>query len=515
MRPGRRACWRPRPSPRRTSVIEIGPGRGALTVPLAGAVAALTAVEIDRDLVPVLRGRLPGARAGDRGRLPRRARRSAVRGARRCAVAGDRQPPLQRVVADPLPAARAGADRAAGSGTRRSCCSGRSPSAWPRRPGTRRYGALSIMVQLDADVEPLLTLPPGAFRPAPARCGRASSACTSGRRRSWCATGGRFESLVRSLFSQRRKMLGNSLQPAASVAGQAGRGRAARGGDRSGAGAPRRCILKNWRGLRTSSMPESRPVWYSSPGNTGEITPVDQGSPSSLTGADRAGAAAGLPNPAVRSAVVRPTHRLVEVPAGLESCCGPRRWVRHPFESLCRHRRAGGRGVGSARAPMSVHQADPASNQPLLEVVPLGGLGEFGLNSMAVSYADTLIAIDAGSMFPEPELLGIDLIVPDFSYLFERAGQDEGARADARARRPHRRGALRREAVRRADLRYADDARPGRGEARRARHRRRGPPRAGPAARPFHRGRSHPGVPAGHAQHARTAWRWPSTRRSA
>jgi ribonuclease J len=69
---------------------------------------------------------------------------------------------------------------------------------------------------------------------------------------------------------------------------------------------------------------------------------------------------------------------------------------------------------------MSVHQADPASTQPLLEVVPLGGLGEFGLNSMAVSYADTLVVIDAGSMFPEPELLGIDLIVPDFSYLLER-----------------------------------------------------------------------------------------------
>jgi ribonuclease J len=78
------------------------------------------------------------------------------------------------------------------------------------------------------------------------------------------------------------------------------------------------------------------------------------------------------------------------------------------------------RGAGSARTPMSVHQADPASNQPLLEVVPLGGLGEFGLNSMAVSYAGTLIVIDAGSMFPEPELLGIDLIVPDFSYLFQR-----------------------------------------------------------------------------------------------
>ena len=55
--------------------------------------------------------------------------------------------------------------------------------------------------------------------------------------------------------------------------------------------------------------------------------------------------------------------------------------------------------------------------EPLLEVVPLGGLGEFGLNVMAVSYAETLLAVDAGSMFPEPELLGVDLIIPDLTYL--------------------------------------------------------------------------------------------------
>jgi ribonuclease J len=69
---------------------------------------------------------------------------------------------------------------------------------------------------------------------------------------------------------------------------------------------------------------------------------------------------------------------------------------------------------------MSVRAGDPADGKPLLEVVPLGGLGEFGLNSMAVACGDTLVAIDAGSMFPEPELLGIDLIVPDFSYLLQR-----------------------------------------------------------------------------------------------
>ncbi|HYU80243.1 MAG TPA: ribonuclease J [Vicinamibacterales bacterium] len=59
----------------------------------------------------------------------------------------------------------------------------------------------------------------------------------------------------------------------------------------------------------------------------------------------------------------------------------------------------------------------------VIEVVPLGGLGEFGLNMMAISCAGTTIVIDAGSMFPEPDLLGVDLIIPDLSYLEARRGQ--------------------------------------------------------------------------------------------
>jgi len=55
--------------------------------------------------------------------------------------------------------------------------------------------------------------------------------------------------------------------------------------------------------------------------------------------------------------------------------------------------------------------------------VPLGGLGEFGLNTMAISCGDTTIVIDAGAMFPEPELLGVDLIIPDLAYLEARRGQ--------------------------------------------------------------------------------------------
>jgi ribonuclease J len=54
-----------------------------------------------------------------------------------------------------------------------------------------------------------------------------------------------------------------------------------------------------------------------------------------------------------------------------------------------------------------------------LHIVPLGGLGEFGMNCMAIRWGNDIIVIDAGLMFPEAELLGVDIVVPDISYLLE------------------------------------------------------------------------------------------------
>ncbi len=54
-----------------------------------------------------------------------------------------------------------------------------------------------------------------------------------------------------------------------------------------------------------------------------------------------------------------------------------------------------------------------------LRIIPLGGLGEFGLNMMLIEHGQSALAIDCGLMFPGADLLGIDLVVPDVSYLLE------------------------------------------------------------------------------------------------
>lgn len=143
-------------------LVEIGPGQGALTEPLLRALGRLDAVEIDRDLAAALEHRLGPeglhVHLGDATRFDVRSLEAGAHGLRivgnlpyhvstpllfallaRAEAIDDMHFMLQREVVDRIVAG----------------------------PGTRRYGRLSVMVQLDASAEKLFDIGPGAFRPAP------------------------------------------------------------------------------------------------------------------------------------------------------------------------------------------------------------------------------------------------------------------------------------------------------------------------------------------------------------
>ena len=67
-----------------------------------------------------------------------------------------------------------------------------------------------------------------------------------------------------------------------------------------------------------------------------------------------------------------------------------------------------------------------SKNENKLLIIPLGGMGEIGKNMTVIQYDKEILLIDAGLMFPEEEMLGIDIVIPDITYLIENKDYIKG-----------------------------------------------------------------------------------------
>ncbi len=191
------------------SLLEIGPGRGALTLGLAASGASIRAIEIDRDLAADLSAQAPSNVTIINGDVLTLTHSELLPAADRVRIVGNlpynvSSPILfrllelwrdtHRLIDATLMLQREVAIRVAAS------------------PGTGDYGPLGIFTALHADVDTLLQLPPGAFRPPP----KVHSSVIRLRFRASTVDIGdyaAFERLVRTLFQQRRKTVANALKP--------------------------------------------------------------------------------------------------------------------------------------------------------------------------------------------------------------------------------------------------------------------------------------------------------------
>ena len=64
--------------------------------------------------------------------------------------------------------------------------------------------------------------------------------------------------------------------------------------------------------------------------------------------------------------------------------------------------------------------------EPTLKYIPLGGVAEIGKNMSAIEYGDQIMVIDCGLMFPDEDMLGVDIVIPDVTYLVENADKVQG-----------------------------------------------------------------------------------------
>ena len=65
--------------------------------------------------------------------------------------------------------------------------------------------------------------------------------------------------------------------------------------------------------------------------------------------------------------------------------------------------------------------SESTSSSSKLRVIPIGGFGEIGMNLMVYEVDDAAIVVDCGMMFPDAATMGVDVVIPDMTYLYERA----------------------------------------------------------------------------------------------
>jgi 16S rRNA (adenine1518-N6/adenine1519-N6)-dimethyltransferase len=197
--------------------LEIGPGRGALTKSLAPRVARLVAVEIDRDLAAALPANVPAHVRVIQGDFLDADLAALLRGEPKpVRVVGN----LPYNVSSPILIRLLNtADEGRTFSDATVMLQKEVADRVAAPPGTSDSGGLAIQVALVADVDRLLTLPPGAFRPPP----KVTSAVVRLRFRApRVDVGDRavFDRIVRGVFLQRRKTLLNALKPVADALGR-------------------------------------------------------------------------------------------------------------------------------------------------------------------------------------------------------------------------------------------------------------------------------------------------------
>ena len=191
-------------------VVEIGPGEGALTLPLLAAAGKLTAIELDTDLIPDLKAR--AATVGELEVIHADVLKvdftalARERGVEKLRVAGN----LPYYISSPIlfhcvEHARAIEDM-------HFMLQKEVVDRMAAEPGSKVYGRLSVMLQLVCRIEPLFEVPPGAFRPPPKVDSAVVRMVPLPPERLPQADPARLYAVVKAAFAQRRKTLSNALK---------------------------------------------------------------------------------------------------------------------------------------------------------------------------------------------------------------------------------------------------------------------------------------------------------------